>query len=99
MSFSILTSVPNKLRTITFPINENIHNMVTLNKYIANFEFKIFYSKENSYKLDIILLILAIPNEPGGTFFEISRIKKATEIKFVISCSFYISKDLIMKNK
>jgi hypothetical protein len=34
ISDSILRSLPNVLKTITFPINENIHIKLTVNKYM-----------------------------------------------------------------
>jgi hypothetical protein len=39
ISDSILRSLPNVFNTITFPINENMHIRLTVNKYIPKLKY------------------------------------------------------------
>jgi hypothetical protein len=39
ISNSILRSLPNVFNTITFPINENIHIKLTVNKYMPKLKY------------------------------------------------------------
>jgi hypothetical protein len=42
ISDSILRSLPNVFNTVTFPINENMHIRLTVNKYIPKLKYFMF---------------------------------------------------------